>query len=775
MTLPLFRRALALAASLVLGAGIIAVAAPAAHAAPSDTTLSSLAVSAGTLSPAFNPNSTTYSLTVPHTTTSLTVTAIAADGNNSVSVRDSGNQPANPIILRPGMNIATILVTAQDSSQTQYVLLIQKEAAPPGPDVNLAGLTVSEGTLTPAFDSATTLYNVAVPYETASITVTPGSVAPGNTVSVKNSGNVVGNQISLVPGANSAIVTVRAPDSTEKQYVVYIERGPAPTANVNLDSLSISTGVLNPVFDPAVTQYSTLVPFAYRTLQITASAEASGNVITVNNEVVTDGVPRTVTVNFGAVGSSYGIAVTAPNGVSKNYVITINREQPSSNADFTGIAISEGTLSPAYSSTASSYTAAVPYLTRSLTVTAGAADPTAILRVNGRDVASGTASQPVNLNVGTNTVTVSVTAEDGVTETVRTITVTREAPDLDLRSLVVTGGTISPAFAAGTLAYTLALPYTTSSIDIAAAAQNADWSLTINGVATGSSTIAVPVGASTATAKITAQYGESRSYTIAITRQAISADATLSGISLSKGTLSPAFADNITAYTASVAYGVDSITVGATANNEFASVKVNGSTGSSVVPLNVGKNTVTIVATAQNGTTSETTVVVTREAAPVANLAIELGFKAGDASANAPFDVTGTNLRPGSTATVTMFSTPVVLATGTVGTDGTVKLSARIPANAAFGAHRLVFTGTAVDGNPVSTTAWFSAMRNGTIGAVSTTSPVSYSEPAASAAKGTLASTGFDGALALIVGGGLAALGAIAFAFGTVTRRRKTA
>lgn len=877
MTLPLFRRALALAVSLVLGAGMVAVAAPAAQAVPVDLQLSGLAVSPGSLTPAFSSATTQYTVLVPNATEYITLTPTAVDSANSVVVRDSGNLPvAGPLRLVVGLNAATVVVTGIDQSSKQYTVHIERQAAPavvkptldglvvlegalspafnslvtlynvsvpneissatvqvdaggqsfvirdssglprnpislnvglniatvtvadnadpsneeqytifitrapkaPGPLVALYGLAVSAGTLSPQFDSAVTNYTVDVPYTTKSITVTPGLAAPNNTVSVKNSGNVVGNTIALGVGTNAAIVTVSAPGATDKQYVVHVTRGPAPTDNVDLAGIGLSAGTLSPAFDANTLNYSATVPYAVRNMKITPTAAKAGHTITVNNTVVPAGESATVPISFSPNGSGFGITVTAANGATKTYAVTITRAQPSNNSDITGLSLSNSSLSPAYSNTQNSYTATVPYLTTSTTVTSSVADATAILRVNGRDTASGVASAPVALRVGANTITVAATAEDTQTTTTRTITILRDAPNLDLSSLTVSSGTLSPAFDAATTGYTLALPFATSSIDVAAAAVEPNWTIAIKGNQAATQTIAVPVGASSIPVTVTAQHGETRSYTIAVTRQAPSTDASLSGITLSAGTLSPAFSATQTAYTAAVGYNSESITVGAVAASAVATVAINGTdTASEVVPLAVGKNTITIVTTAQSGAKSTTSLVVTRDAAPAAKLQIALGFAAGDASGNAPFDVSGANLRPGSIATVTMHSSPVVLATGTVRADGTVALSARIPAGAEFGAHRLVFEGIAADGSAVSTTAWFSAMRNGTIGAVSLTAPVAYAEtPTATAAPaGSIASTGVDGGFTLLAGLVLAAAGAALIVVRTTMRRRRKA
>lgn len=96
-----------------------------------------------------------------------------------------------------------------------------------------------------------------------------------------------------------------------------------------------------------------------------------------------------------------------------------------SSATLSGLAVSSGTLSPAFSATTTSYQVAVPFATSSFTVTPTAATSGATITVNGATVPSGTASGPINLAVGTNTIAVVVTNPDGLATRTYTITVIR--------------------------------------------------------------------------------------------------------------------------------------------------------------------------------------------------------------------------------------------------------------------------------------------------------------------------------------------------------------
>lgn len=128
------------------------------------------------------------------------------------------------------------------------------------------------------------------------------------------------------------------------------------------------------------------------------------------------------------------------------------------------------------------------------------------------------------------------------------------------------------------------------------------YKFTFTAKAAGSSVISVSGGAYG-----DGDYDVGASATLTVTDAAKPGIATLKALSLSKGTLSPAFTANRTSYTASVAYEVESCKVYATATDSEANVALGGNDA-----LKVGKNTRTVTVTAQNGTQKTYTVVITR-------------------------------------------------------------------------------------------------------------------------------------------------------------------
>ena len=148
----------------------------------------------------------------------------------------------------------------------------------------------------------------------------------------------------------------------------------------------------------------------------------------------------TTAVSFGGtaassftVVSSTSIAAVVASGTSGSISITSNNSTAtktgftylSSNTDLSALSISDGTLSPSFSSVTTAYTTNVSNATTSITVTPTKADVNASITVNGIPVVSGAASSAIALNIGSNTITTIVTAQNGATKTY-TLAVTRE-------------------------------------------------------------------------------------------------------------------------------------------------------------------------------------------------------------------------------------------------------------------------------------------------------------------------------------------------------------
>ena len=596
------------------------------RAAPpsSNANLSNLALSAGTLNPVFASGTTSYTASVPFTTTSLTATPTVADATASVTVNGvavtSGNA-SGAIALAVGSNTITTVVTAQDGTTTSTYTTTVTRAAASGNN-QLGALSLSSGALTPAFASGTTGYTASVGNATTSLTATPTVADATASVTVNGVATTSGNAsgaIALNVGSNTITVTVTAQNGTPLSYTVTVTR--AGSSNADLSALSLSSGTLAPAFAAGTTSYTASVSNATTSLTVTPTVAAGTASVTVNGVATTSGnASGAIALNVGS--NTLTTVVTAQDGTTtKTYTVTVTRAA-SSNADLSALSLSSGTLSPVFASGTTGYVASIAAGTSSLTVTPTAAAGTSSITVNGVAVTSGAASGAIAMNPGSNTVTIVVTAQNSATKSY-TVTITRALPsgDADLSALSLSSGTLAPAFAAGTSSYTASIGNATTSLTVTPTVADATASVTVNGVATtsgsASGAIALAVGANTITTVVTAQDGTTtKTYTVTVTR-AGSGDANLSALALPSGSISPAFAPSTTGYTMSIAAATTSIIVTPTVNEPNAAVTVNGvavasGNASGAIAMNTGANTVTVVVTAQNGTTKTYTVTVTR-------------------------------------------------------------------------------------------------------------------------------------------------------------------
>lgn len=188
---------------------------------------------------------------------------------------------------------------------------------------------------------------------------------------------------------------------------------PASTDN-NLKSLTVTNATISPAFSADTTSYTAEVPFSVSKLDVKAEANDSKAKVSVNSPNLTPGSTTKVTVT-----------VTAENGSTKTYTISVKREQDpnyvaSDNNDLSDITVDGFLLSPGFSADTTEYLIWLPYETDSINLSGIVADSKASVTVEGGD----------NLVAGAdNIIKVICTAEDG-TQKVYTI-VAKRAPARD--------------------------------------------------------------------------------------------------------------------------------------------------------------------------------------------------------------------------------------------------------------------------------------------------------------------------------------------------------
>lgn len=129
-------------------------------------------------------------------------------------------------------------------------------------------------------------------------------------------------------------------------------------------------------------------------------------------------------------------------------------------------------------------------------------------------------------------------------------------------------------------------------------------------------------------------------------------------------------------------------------------------------------------------------------AAPVVvEVELALDRTVGQSINGAGADYAAEGLKEGTEWSLTLRSTPQVIASGTVDATGIIGGLAMIPSGLEAGWHSITLTGTDVNGNAVSKVVWFELSANGTIMAVQDNEPAPEPKPAEPA----LAHTGFAG------------------------------
>lgn len=99
---------------------------------------------------------------------------------------------------------------------------------------------------------------------------------------------------------------------------------PVLSNNANLAGLQLSSGVLNPTFDPSVTSYNVSIAGGINSVTVTPTAAESHAVIRVNGNMVQSGT-ESEAINIGAGITDITIAVTAQDGTThKEYTVHIS-------------------------------------------------------------------------------------------------------------------------------------------------------------------------------------------------------------------------------------------------------------------------------------------------------------------------------------------------------------------------------------------------------------------------------------------------------------------
>jgi hypothetical protein len=506
-------------------------------------------------------------------------------------------------------------------------------------EVPLSSLSVTPGTLQPAFFSNTTSYKVNAPTSSPSVTVTATPKSSTVTMTINGVLTVAGQGRSILLGAPGSTTTILIALSSqtglETTYTINVTR--LLSSDDNLSALNVTPGNVVPVFASNTVDYT--VNVSTNVTSVTVSATKSDPTAVISGSLTAGAGVATgqATIPLGGPGTAtpVTITVTAPNGNAKTYSIAVNRLSDDNN--LSGLTVVPGVLSPAFASNTLPYNVDVATNVTNVTVTATKSDPNAVLSGSIADPGTGQATGQANISLGgpgtATPISITVTSPNGSSKTY-TITVNRAASsNNNLSALTVTPGILDPVFAQGTLPYTVNVATNITDVTVTATKSDPNAVLSgsianpVAGQATGQATIPL-TGPGTDTPvliTVTAPNGDFKTYTITIHRAA-SNNSNLSALSVTPGSLNPSpFDPNQINYTVSVDNSINSVVISATKSDPQATMSALGSViaapgtpnGQVIVPLFGATTEVAITVIAQD-LTSQTSYTITVIQAPPA-------------------------------------------------------------------------------------------------------------------------------------------------------------
>ena len=396
------------------------------------------------------------------------------------------------------------------------------------------------------FDSATTGYTASVANDVVETTVTPTTNDAGATYKVKLSGVAdADGTVSLAVGSNVITVEVTAEDgNTVKTYTITVTRaeppapGPAvavafsPSGSVDEGTeitLTISFANLESDSDTSDTD------FIFRADVVNADGCEGGGMGGDRYMYKVDEDPevRAGTISASCAPGDYTVevSISSPGNVelasaTADFTVAAPAEQqqaqeprPSTDATLSSLALSDVTL--AFASSTTEYAASVANDVDETTVTPTTNDDEATYEIKLGGVADADGAIP--LAVGSNVITIEVTAEDGETVKTYTVTITRAAPpstDATLNGLALSGidfGTFDP----DTTGYTASVANDVDETTVAPATNDAgaSYAIKLGGMADADGVIPLGVGSNVITIEVTAEDGNTaKTYTVTVTR-----------------------------------------------------------------------------------------------------------------------------------------------------------------------------------------------------------------------------------------------------------------
>ena len=541
----------------------------------------------------------------------LTINGIPRDIFDTETCYDTVNLPAT----------MTIVVTAEDGVTTKTTTV---QVLPPlSTDSTLDDLQLSVGAFTspPAFNPENYIHDITVPTDATAITFTatpghPAQVLTYNGLPVGNDG--IFGPIALAYGVTEVLLQVMPEDGiSRRDYVLRVNR--PLSSEARLSSLSTSLPGFPAAFDPEVQVYPVTVSGGTSSITVTATPMAAQATFTVQGVAGVAGVPS------GEIPLAYGqntviLMVTAQDGSMRGYALEIAREIPAAVAIQSFDVVDVCCAVPPDPAQTLFVVNGFSTTTRpALMVTT--TDPAATMTLDGLPLTQGgpdvTPYLPPNQFVDR---VLRVTSADGLQSLDYTVRFWRpRSSNAELSDLTPTVGEFTTTFQSddflyylevdvGTpVAFTLHRAHEGSAVEMLGFAPVAD----------GVPTVAIPAALGDAfyNFNVVSEQGGLNTYTVRV-RGLPSANANLTDLTASAGSLSPAFDPAVLSYTLSLPPAQASVDLSAITANAAATMTLNGQPLLSGEPATVTVppegTLVTVVVQAQAGNTATTSIAISR-------------------------------------------------------------------------------------------------------------------------------------------------------------------
>jgi|GEM_PF-1080680 len=578
---------------------------------PSPHTLALLSVSPGMLVPGFNEHVRNYRVAVANAVGTVFITTIPRDPGITVRIDGAIATPGiavsravqygagNPNVVEIGLYLGTTRVNT-------YWVYVHR--APYCADVSLHSLSVRDEDGVPFAMSPPFIQGVF--NDTHMVTVPSAVDSVEILATVSGYASISGDGwVDLELGRNEKTLTVTAESGHEQVYTIIIYRADSTPF---LSRLEVTPGTLNPVFQPATTDYRVYLAYDVSQITLTAVPDCPDAEIFGFAGTPVDGNGVTATVPVPPGRTTIRLTVVAESGAYLVYAVTLIRPIAGQCGDTSlrYLSVAPWTLEPLF------YTGIRYYYVEDVI-----GDTILVYARQTSDYADLIADTGnMTLDPGRNEIVITVRAQNGDIGRHVIIVYRIVSPyetDATLQYLSVNPGDLDPAFAPAEQVYDVILDGE-DSIEITAI-PNCDYAIiqsvsgTPNSPANGDTfTRSLDRGMNTIEIVVAA---EDRNFTMTYTLRILNCDgccvpgsscALLYDIELSYGSLDPVFYSETFNYTVDV-YGISEITVTATTLCPDATV-IEGNTMHS---LDVGENTILIRVQAQNGNVQVYTIIVT--------------------------------------------------------------------------------------------------------------------------------------------------------------------